>query len=269
MARVLGDEAAGAAAGRSSSSSKPAAAVSAAPSSKTTTGRIIDSVAKEAKAAAMTGERPQIQQRPASSLVAFAPPPPTSSSVPSTSAPSSSSFDQLARRMPAKWPRPKWHPHWRCYRVVSGHLGWVRSLAVDPVSNEWFASGSADRTIKIWVRVFFFHFFFSVREKRKTKTHPLFFPSLSLLDPLSALPKPTGPRHGQAPPHPHGTHRASHRPRRLGQAPLSVFLFLGQGGQMLGPGSEQSGSQLPRTPERGLLRGLAPGARRPGLRGQG
>jgi len=34
-------------------------------------------------------------------------------------------------------------------RVISGHLGWVRSVAVD-ASNEWFATGSADRTIKIW-----------------------------------------------------------------------------------------------------------------------
>lgn len=34
-------------------------------------------------------------------------------------------------------------------RVLSGHLGWVRSIAVDP-SNEWFATGAADRTIKIW-----------------------------------------------------------------------------------------------------------------------
>lgn len=34
-------------------------------------------------------------------------------------------------------------------RVISGHTGWVRSLAVD-VTNGWFASGAADRTIKIW-----------------------------------------------------------------------------------------------------------------------
>lgn len=34
-------------------------------------------------------------------------------------------------------------------RVISGHTGWVRSVSVD-VSNEWFATGSADRTIKIW-----------------------------------------------------------------------------------------------------------------------
>ena len=33
-------------------------------------------------------------------------------------------------------------------QVISGHLGWVRSVAVDP-SNEWFATGSGDRTIKV------------------------------------------------------------------------------------------------------------------------
>mmetsp|Transcript_34688 Transcript_34688/g.58289 ORF Transcript_34688/g.58289 Transcript_34688/m.58289 type:complete len:499 (-) Transcript_34688:327-1823(-) len=55
----------------------------------------------------------------------------------------------LIRRMPSKWPKPEWHAPWKLYRVISGHLGWVRSLAVDP-SNEWFCTGSADRTIKIW-----------------------------------------------------------------------------------------------------------------------
>ena len=33
-------------------------------------------------------------------------------------------------------------------QVISGHTGWVRCVAVD-VSNEWFATGSADRTIKV------------------------------------------------------------------------------------------------------------------------
>ena len=33
-------------------------------------------------------------------------------------------------------------------QVISGHLGWVRCIAVDP-SNDWFASGSGDRTIKV------------------------------------------------------------------------------------------------------------------------
>ncbi len=46
-------------------------------------------------------------------------------------------------------PKPVWHAPWRLARVVAGHHGWVRSIAVD-VTNEWFATGSSDRTIKIW-----------------------------------------------------------------------------------------------------------------------
>lgn len=46
-------------------------------------------------------------------------------------------------------PKPDWHPPWKLMRVISGHLGWVRALAVDP-DNKWFASGAGDRTIKIW-----------------------------------------------------------------------------------------------------------------------
>ncbi|KAI5462979.1 WD40-repeat-containing domain protein [Mariannaea sp. PMI_226] len=46
-------------------------------------------------------------------------------------------------------PKPDWHAPWKLMRVISGHLGWVRSLAVEP-GNKWFASGAGDRTIKIW-----------------------------------------------------------------------------------------------------------------------
>lgn len=49
----------------------------------------------------------------------------------------------------ASQPRPEWHAPWKLMRVISGHLGWVRSLAVEP-NNQWFASGAGDRTIKIW-----------------------------------------------------------------------------------------------------------------------
>ncbi|XP_020571469.1 protein pleiotropic regulatory locus 1 [Phalaenopsis equestris] len=59
------------------------------------------------------------------------------------------STSALMERIPSKWPRPAWHPPWKNYRVISGHLGWVRSIAFDP-SNLWFCTGSADRTIKIW-----------------------------------------------------------------------------------------------------------------------
>lgn len=45
-------------------------------------------------------------------------------------------------------PRPQWHAPWKLMRVISGHLGWVRAVAVDP-SNEWFATGAGDRLIKV------------------------------------------------------------------------------------------------------------------------
>lgn len=46
-------------------------------------------------------------------------------------------------------PKPQWHPPWKLYRVISGHTGWVRCLAVEP-GNQWFCTGSNDRIIKIW-----------------------------------------------------------------------------------------------------------------------
>ena len=55
----------------------------------------------------------------------------------------------LVRKQSYQQPRPEWHPPWKLMRVISGHLGWVRALAVEP-GNEWFASGAGDRTIKIW-----------------------------------------------------------------------------------------------------------------------
>ncbi|KAF9613123.1 hypothetical protein IFM89_005602 [Coptis chinensis] len=47
------------------------------------------------------------------------------------------STSALIERSPSKWPRPEWHAPWKNYRVISGHLGWVRSIAFDP-SNTWF-----------------------------------------------------------------------------------------------------------------------------------
>ncbi|KAM0966078.1 hypothetical protein EV1_021703 [Malus domestica] len=68
------------------------------------------------------------------------------------SAPGSShrfSTSAMMERISSRWPCPDWHAPWKIYRVISGHLGWVRSIAFDP-SNRWFCTGSADRTIKIW-----------------------------------------------------------------------------------------------------------------------
>lgn len=55
----------------------------------------------------------------------------------------------MIRRRPTQVPTPKWHAPWTLKRVISGHLGWVRAVAVDP-TNDWFVTGAADRTIKVW-----------------------------------------------------------------------------------------------------------------------
>lgn len=60
-----------------------------------------------------------------------------------------SSNVQLIPKKAPSIPKPKWHAPWKLYRVISGHLGWVRCAAVEP-GNEWFATGAADRVIKVW-----------------------------------------------------------------------------------------------------------------------
>jgi pleiotropic regulator 1 len=55
----------------------------------------------------------------------------------------------LIPRRPNAMPKPKWHSPWKLCRVISGHLGWVRCVAVEP-GNEWFVTGAADRVIKVW-----------------------------------------------------------------------------------------------------------------------
>lgn len=66
-------------------------------------------------------------------------------SVSSTPTPNALSLLQKKTQSMAK---PKWHAPWKLYRVISGHLGWVRCCAIEP-GNEWFATGSADRVIKV------------------------------------------------------------------------------------------------------------------------
>ena len=46
-------------------------------------------------------------------------------------------------------PTPTWHAPWKLSTVLSSHLGWVRSLAFS-ADNKFLATGSADRTIKLW-----------------------------------------------------------------------------------------------------------------------
>lgn len=68
-------------------------------------------------------------------------------SMPNNSA--NSSNVQLIPKKAPSIPKPKWHAPWKLSRVISGHLGWVRCIAVEP-GNEWFATGAGDRVIKIW-----------------------------------------------------------------------------------------------------------------------
>ncbi|KAL9126175.1 MAG: hypothetical protein Q9217_004737 [Psora testacea] len=63
--------------------------------------------------------------------------------------PTMNGSSSLVRRQNIQQPKPEWHAPWELMRVISGHLGWVRALAVEP-NNQWFASGAGDRTIKIW-----------------------------------------------------------------------------------------------------------------------
>lgn len=46
--------------------------------------------------------------------------------------------------------KPQWQRPWKLHKVISGHQGWVRCVAVDPVSNEWFVTSGEDRLIKFW-----------------------------------------------------------------------------------------------------------------------
>ncbi|KAH9914386.1 WD40 repeat-like protein [Epithele typhae] len=68
---------------------------------------------------------------------------------PSTFASSSSLSKALQLHKTTRTVKPTYHPPWKLVRVISGHLGWVRSVAVEP-GNKWFATGAGDRVIKIW-----------------------------------------------------------------------------------------------------------------------
>ncbi|XP_024942033.1 pleiotropic regulator 1 isoform X2 [Cephus cinctus] len=69
--------------------------------------------------------------------------------TPAASSNHSSGTLTLPQKKTPSMAKPKWHAPWKLCRVISGHLGWVRCCAVEP-GNEYFATGSADRVIKIW-----------------------------------------------------------------------------------------------------------------------
>lgn len=88
------------------------------------------------------------QRRDGPKLLEAGPTTTTGGSASSDSAPQSTSLMSRGANI-IRQAKPEWHPPWKLMRVISGHLGWVRSLAVEP-GNQWFASGAGDRTIKIW-----------------------------------------------------------------------------------------------------------------------
>jgi len=55
---------------------------------------------------------------------------------------------KIAQRKAPVMPKPKWRAPWKLYRVISGHIGWVRCVDFEP-GNEWFVTGSNDRLIII------------------------------------------------------------------------------------------------------------------------
>ncbi|KAH8308484.1 hypothetical protein KR044_011975, partial [Drosophila immigrans] len=69
-------------------------------------------------------------------------------SMPGNNSSTHSNVQLIPKKAPSI-PKPKWHAPWKLSRVISGHLGWVRCIAVEP-GNEWFATGAGDRVIKIW-----------------------------------------------------------------------------------------------------------------------
>jgi pleiotropic regulator 1 len=71
--------------------------------------------------------------------------PNASGPTPMQSTPSSA----LVRKDTVRQARPEWHRPWKVARVMAGHLGWVRSLCVDP-DNQFIVTGAGDRTIKLW-----------------------------------------------------------------------------------------------------------------------
>eukprot|EP00996_Jenningsia_fusiforme_P000230 NODE_1186_length_1655_cov_36.720423_g1053_i0.p1 GENE.NODE_1186_length_1655_cov_36.720423_g1053_i0~~NODE_1186_length_1655_cov_36.720423_g1053_i0.p1 ORF type:complete len:488 (+),score=68.87 NODE_1186_length_1655_cov_36.720423_g1053_i0:99-1466(+) len=55
----------------------------------------------------------------------------------------------LATQSKGRHREAQWHPQWKIMKVLTGHVGWVRTIAID-WTNEWFVSAGDDRVIKVW-----------------------------------------------------------------------------------------------------------------------
>ena len=136
--------------------------------------------------------------------------------------------------------KPTYHPPWKLVRVISGHLGWVRSVAVEP-GNKWFATGAGDRVIKIWdlasgeLKLSLTGHISTVRGLAVSSRHPYLFScgEDKVRIPQFRFPMPLA-----------------------NESPLAD-------GEVLGPGGEQGHSALPWASVWRVCDELAPNARRP------
>lgn len=162
---------------------------------------------------------------------------------PSTFTSSSNLSKALQLHKTTRTIKPTYHPPWKLVRVISGHLGWVRSVAVEP-GNKWFASGAGDRVIKIWdlasgeLKLSLTGHISTVRGLAVSSRHPYLFSCGE--DKVS------------------GSFLLS----RDGQCSLFFGLW-GVDGEVLGLGGEQGHPALSWTPLRCLFPESAPYARRP------
>jgi pleiotropic regulator 1 len=118
-------------------------------------------------------ERKEAESKQSTALVAF-------KQAEALPADYSSRTALILKQRAAQRVKPEWHAPWKLMRVISGHVGWVRSVCVDH-SNKWFATGSGDRTIKIWdlasgsLKLTLTGHISSVRGLQISKRHPYLF----------------------------------------------------------------------------------------------
>lgn len=147
---------------------------------------------------------------------------------PSTFSSSSNLRTALQLHKTTRTIKPTYHAPWKLVRVISGHLGWVRSVAVEP-GNQWFATGAGDRVIKIWdlasgeLKLSLTGHISTVRGLAVSSRHPYLFSC--------------------------GEDKVS----RLYASHLVILLnIVLPDGEMLGPRGEQGHSTLPRSPVRSV-----------------
>jgi len=103
-------------------------------------------------------------------------------------------------------------------RVISGHMGWVRAIAVDP-GNQWFATGAGDRVVKVRLLSVY------TRDKLMVDLGPGIRRVEAIVD---------------------WTYLYHPWTCRVRSSPIPFLMCRGQDGEMLGSGNQQGYPTLPR-----------------------